>query len=206
MVEKSIKKLVCYGLECGLFTERDQIFVTNRILEILNIDEYDCQENFKDVNLEETLKELLDFAAEKGLIGDNITERDLFDTKLMSALLPPPSVVTEKVEQKIDVKIYEEVVEKETVKQTPTPTQKPTQKPTEKEKRSIRQRASRCQNLYGLRHRDYARRASFLSHHTDQYLGVIAGERRKQNPSAHARPLGNPRPRNHLHGLLGVFR
>ena len=36
MVEKSIKKLVCYGLECGLFTERDQIFVTNRILEILN--------------------------------------------------------------------------------------------------------------------------------------------------------------------------
>ena len=96
MVEKSIKKLVCYGLECGLFTERDQIFVTNRILEILNIDEFDCEENFTDVDLEQTLKELLDFACEKGLIDDNITERDLFDTKLMSAMMPRPSEVTKK--------------------------------------------------------------------------------------------------------------
>ena len=96
MVEKSIKKLVCYGLECGLFTERDQIFVTNRILEILNIDEFDCEENFTDVDLEQTLKELLDFACEKGLIDDNITERDLFDTKLMSAMMPRPSEVTAK--------------------------------------------------------------------------------------------------------------
>ena len=96
MVEKSIKKLVCYGLERGLFTERDQIFVTNRILEILNIDEFDCEENFTDVDLEQTLKELLDFACEKGLIDNNITERDLFDTKLMSAMMPRPSEVTAK--------------------------------------------------------------------------------------------------------------
>ncbi len=96
MVNKSIKKLICYGLECGLFTKRDEIFVTNRILEILDLDEFECEEAFSDVNLEETLKELLDFAVEKGIIGDNITERDLFDTKLMSALLPRPSEVTEK--------------------------------------------------------------------------------------------------------------
>ncbi len=96
MVNKSIRKLVCYGLECGLVNKRDEVFVTNRILEILNLDEYDCCETFSDVNLEETLKALLDFAVTSGLINDNITERDLFDTKLMSALLPPPSVVTEK--------------------------------------------------------------------------------------------------------------
>ncbi len=96
MVEKSIKKLICYGLDCGLFEKRDQIFVTNRILEILNIDEFDCEENFENVDLEQTLKELLDFACEKGLIDDNITERDLFDTKLMSAMMPRPSEVTNK--------------------------------------------------------------------------------------------------------------
>ena len=96
MVEKSIKKLVCYGLECGLFTKRDEIFVTNRILEILNIDEFDCEENFTNVDLEQTLKELLDFACEKGIIDNNITERDLFDTKLMSAIMPRPSEVTNK--------------------------------------------------------------------------------------------------------------
>ena len=96
MVEKSIKKLVCYGLNCGLFEKRDQIFVTNRILEILNIDEFDCEENFTNVDLEQTLKELLDYACEKGIIDDNITERDLFDTKLMSAMMPRPSEVTNK--------------------------------------------------------------------------------------------------------------
>ena len=96
MIDKSIKKLVCYGLEKGLFSERDRIYVTNRILEILNLDEYDCDEEFTEVNLEETLKELLDFAVEKGLIEDSIVHRDLFDTKLMGAMIPRPSEVTDR--------------------------------------------------------------------------------------------------------------
>ena len=96
MIDKSIKKLVCYGIEKGLFTERDRIYVTNRILEILNLDEYDCEEEFTDVNLEETLKELLDFAEEKGIIEDSIVHRDLFDTKLMGAMMPRPSEVTDR--------------------------------------------------------------------------------------------------------------
>ncbi len=96
MINNSIRKLVCYALNCGLITKRDEIFTTNRILEILHIDEYNCAENFTDVNLEETLKELLDYAVNKGLIEDTITHRDLFDTKLMSALMPRPSEVTDK--------------------------------------------------------------------------------------------------------------
>ena len=96
MIDKSIKKLVCYGKEKGLFTERDRIYVTNRILEILNLDEYDCEEEFTNVNLEATLKELLDFAVEKGLIEDSIVHRDLFDTKLMGAMMPRPSEVTDR--------------------------------------------------------------------------------------------------------------
>ncbi len=96
MIDKSIKKLVCYGMEKTLFPERDRIYVTNRILEVLNLDEYGCEEEFTDVNLEETLKELLDFAVEKGLIEDSIVHRDLFDTKLMGAMMPRPSEVTDR--------------------------------------------------------------------------------------------------------------
>ena len=96
MIDKSIRKLVCYGLEKELFTLRDEAFVTNRILEILKLDSFECEENFENVNLEETLKELLDFAASQKLIEDDITIRDLFDTKLMSALMPRPSEVTDK--------------------------------------------------------------------------------------------------------------
>ncbi len=98
MINKSIKKLVCYGIEKGLVNKRDEIFVTNRILEILKLDSFECDENFENINLEETLKNLLDYAVEKGIIEDSITHRDLFDTALMSALVPMPSIVTEKFE------------------------------------------------------------------------------------------------------------
>lgn len=96
MINESIKKLICYGLEKKLFENRDTVYITNRILEILNLDFFECEEDFTDVNLEQTLKELLDFAVENGLIEDTITQRDLFDTKLMGALMPRPSEVTNK--------------------------------------------------------------------------------------------------------------
>ena len=103
MIDKSIKKLISYGMEKGLFTERDRIYVTNRILEILHLDEFECDEEFTDVNLEQTLKELLNFAVEKGIIEDSIVHRDLFDTKLMGAMMPRPSEVTDKF-----YKLYEQ--------------------------------------------------------------------------------------------------
>ncbi|MEE1073949.1 MAG: UDP-glucose--hexose-1-phosphate uridylyltransferase [Acutalibacteraceae bacterium] len=96
MVDRSIKKLICYGLSCGLITKRDEIYATNRLMEILNVDSFECEEEFCNVDLEETLKELLDFAVETKLIEDTITHRDLFDTKLMAALMPRPSEVTDK--------------------------------------------------------------------------------------------------------------
>lgn len=99
MIDEQVRKLVCYGLERGLFTERDEIYVTNRILEILQLDEYNCDTVFSDVDLEETLKALLDYAAEKGLTKNDITHRDLFDTKLMGALMPRPSEVTNKFKE-----------------------------------------------------------------------------------------------------------
>ena len=99
MIYEQVRKLVCYGLEKGLFTERDEVYVTNRILEILQLDEYDCDTAFSDVDLEETLKALLDYAAEKGLLENDVTHRDLFDTKLMGALMPRPSEVTNKFKE-----------------------------------------------------------------------------------------------------------
>ena len=93
MIDQSIRKLVCYGSQKNLFTKQDEIYVTNRILEILNVDGIECDDNFENVNLAEVLNELLDFAVEKGLFEDGIVARDLFDTKLMGALMPRPSEV-----------------------------------------------------------------------------------------------------------------
>ncbi len=93
MIEKSIKKLICYGLEKNLFTERDVLFVTNSLIDALGIEEFECDDNFCDIDLESTLAEILDYAVEKNIISDDITSRDLFDTKLMGLMMPRPSEV-----------------------------------------------------------------------------------------------------------------
>jgi len=93
MIQNEIKKLVCYGLEKGLFTHRDEIYVTNLLIDALELDEFDCSEVYENVDLESTLAAILDYAVEKGIIEDNITARDLFDTKLMGLMMPRPSEV-----------------------------------------------------------------------------------------------------------------
>lgn len=92
MIDNRIKQLVLYALDCGLIEKEDEIYCTNRLLEYLGIDEYnDPGEETERAGLEEILKALLDYAAEKGLIGNDVTSRDLFDTKLMSVFVPRPS-------------------------------------------------------------------------------------------------------------------
>ena len=111
MVNEAIKKLICYGLENELIEKEDVIYTTNALLEVLGMDEYqEPKENYANVELESVLKELLDYAYEKGLLEDSsVVYRDLFDTKLMSKLAARPSVVIEKFR-----KLYEESPEKAT--------------------------------------------------------------------------------------------
>ena len=94
MVYEAIKKLVTYGIETGLISEEERIYSTNLILDVLKLDDYEePQEDYKNVELQPVLKELLDFAVEKGLIEDSVVYRDLFDTRLMNCLMPRPSQV-----------------------------------------------------------------------------------------------------------------
>lgn len=110
MIFDSIKKLVCYGIECELIKDCDKVYVTNRMLECLRLDEYEePSKDFSNVNLEETLKELLDFAVEQNIIEDSIVYRDLFDAKLMACLMPMPHEVIERF-----YSLYEESPEKAT--------------------------------------------------------------------------------------------
>ena len=98
MVYEAIKKLVKYGLDTGLITEADRVYATNQILDVMKLDEYeesDC--GCAEVNLEETLKELMDYAHETGVLEeDSVVYRDLFDTRLMNCLMPRPSEVIAK--------------------------------------------------------------------------------------------------------------
>lgn len=103
-VYNSIKKLVTYGLESGLIEAADIVYATNRLLEALGLDEYEePAEEFSNIDLEETLKELLDYACEKGLCENSVVYRDLFDTKLMGLLTPRPSEVDRTFTEKYNI-------------------------------------------------------------------------------------------------------
>ena len=84
--------LVRYGIGCGLIEQADACYVKNRLLEILRLDEAPTEGEIH-AALPELLTALTDDAVQRGLIGGSVTERDLFDTKLMGALTPYPHEV-----------------------------------------------------------------------------------------------------------------
>ncbi len=88
-----IDALVAYAVAVGLVAGDDRVYLTNRLLEALDEEDYTPSDDPLPTDLEEILSGLLDVAVEKGLIEDNITARDLFDTKLMGLLTPPPHEV-----------------------------------------------------------------------------------------------------------------
>lgn len=108
MIEKSIIKLVQYGLATGLIGEEDKRYTVNHILELLKIDaisdealaqvmEFDTDDKTVVDQLENILSEICDYAYEKGIMEENsIGYRDLFDTKVMGLLVDRPSHVIEK--------------------------------------------------------------------------------------------------------------
>ena len=99
LLTDNIRKLVQYGLMNGLLGQEDVIYTTNRLLEVFGADEIeecDTPVTMENAELEEVLKNLLDYACEAGLLEDSIVYRDLFDTKLMSVLMPRPSEVIAK--------------------------------------------------------------------------------------------------------------
>ena len=106
MIQEKILKLVNYGLATGLVEKEDTIFTTNRLLELFQVDDIDDEvlqawqaaptpsREEAEGYLEELLSELLDYAYENGITTENsVVYRDLFDTKIMSMLMPRPSQV-----------------------------------------------------------------------------------------------------------------
>lgn len=95
-ISDHVTALVDYAIERGLAQEDDRVYLTNSLLETMDEDAYCPTEQGFSGTLEEILGGLLDAAVEKHLIEDNITARDLFDTKLMGRLTPLPREVREK--------------------------------------------------------------------------------------------------------------
>ena len=98
-----IKELVKYGKDRGLVDKEDEVYTINRLIELFDENEYAPSEGeveFREIHL--ILEDMLAFAVEKGLVKDTIANKDIFDTKIMGTLTPPPSYVRKEFKERYD--------------------------------------------------------------------------------------------------------
>ena len=87
--------LVEYGLKTGLIQDCDRTYIVNQLLMTMGLDSFE-EEAAPQMELEDILAGLLSDAVSRGVIEDNITAKDLFDTRLMGVLTPLPREVRAK--------------------------------------------------------------------------------------------------------------
>ena len=123
-IYNAVRSLTEYALATGLIEKEDVIYTVNSLLGALGIDDYPGtreeimegaagldQDKIKDGTLlEGILRDIIDFAADKGMLdGSSVVMRDLFDTKIMGILTPRPSDVIAK---------FKAIYDEDTVKAT----------------------------------------------------------------------------------------
>lgn len=94
-----IERLIQYGINKCLIDEYDIIYCRNRIIGFLGLDEIDEVdiENEKLDSPVEILENIIDWALKSGRLEDgSITNKDLFDTRLMACITPKPSEIIHK--------------------------------------------------------------------------------------------------------------
>lgn len=99
-IETYIDSLVSYAMNRGLAEPVDHQVLTNRLLDILRKDDYEPSDEPQSEDLEEILGGILDYAVAQGLCEDNITARDIFDTRVMGTVTPMPREVVRTFEEK----------------------------------------------------------------------------------------------------------
>ncbi len=92
-IETYIDSLVSYAMNTGLAEPVDHQVLTNRLLDLLRLDNYEPSDEPQTEDLEEILAGILDYAVERDLCDDGITAKDIFDTRIMGAITPMPREV-----------------------------------------------------------------------------------------------------------------
>ena len=87
-----IKALTDYAVSAGLIADDDRVFCTNALLDITK-SVPSSSEGAVPEGLHGILDALVEDAAARGIIEDDIESRDLFDTRLMAAVTPFPREV-----------------------------------------------------------------------------------------------------------------
>lgn len=97
-IAEEIEKLIQFGLYHNMLEKEDIIPIKNSLFELLKINE-PYKEDIEDLiptSPVEILEKILEYAIRKDIIEDTITNRDIFDTKIMGLMMPRESEVVKK--------------------------------------------------------------------------------------------------------------
>ena len=98
MIYDLIETLIDYAIKKELIDKEDVVYFKNRILDYLNLSSLK-EGKVLDLSLEEIVDKFDDYAVENNFINDTVTERDIYDTELISILVDRPSNVTKKFKE-----------------------------------------------------------------------------------------------------------
>ncbi len=88
-----ISELIEYGINCHLIEKEDEYVVRNNLMDIMQINAWEDVECASPRKIDDILNDMVDDAAQRGVIQNTNASRDLFDTKIMGALTPMPREV-----------------------------------------------------------------------------------------------------------------
>ncbi|SFT85892.1 UDPglucose--hexose-1-phosphate uridylyltransferase [Selenomonas sp. GACV-9] len=93
-INTEINRLLHFAKQRGLMNEEDTYYTANRLLDVLHVEEFVPEEISEMLETAAPiLQDMLAYAVAQGLIEDTVSERDLFDTRIMDCVMPRPSEV-----------------------------------------------------------------------------------------------------------------
>lgn len=96
-----INRLIHFGYSHGMIQENDIDYVVNLLLDLFRLNSFETEEIHERLaDCTPILEVMLDYAVKKQLIEDNITSKDLFDTRIMNCLMPRPSEVIHEFQER----------------------------------------------------------------------------------------------------------
>lgn len=91
-MNEKINQLLDYALENGMIQEEDVDYSANLLLDLFHLDTFKREECQKE-SIYSILDSMLEYAVDQEMISNTVTEKDLFDTRIMNCVMPRPSEV-----------------------------------------------------------------------------------------------------------------
>ncbi|MCD7950433.1 MAG: UDP-glucose--hexose-1-phosphate uridylyltransferase [Erysipelotrichaceae bacterium] len=90
-----INQLINYALSHQMIEDDEIDYSVNLLLDLLQLNDF-IREEVQDDNIYDILDHMLDYAVENKIIENNITTKDIFDTKIMNCIMPRPHSIIQK--------------------------------------------------------------------------------------------------------------